>query len=307
MAKANTNCEGNALWLQKDFPIRDEFLQLARGNYDATVEQLDFVAARDQARNTINKTVAEQTGGKIKELLASNSLSEDTRLVLTNAIYFKGDWDLQFAVKKTKLEAFHVSQLIDVHVPFVRLASGFPDHFKYFEEPPLQGLEMPYRGGDLSMLVLLPGSNQNLAQFEDLLTPANINRWFSESKTSNRPLDLKLPRFKTTLRFNLSDTLRALGINRAFSRQADFSGISSKEELFIGEVSHKAFIAVDEKGSEATAATFLKDVISVSELSPPSPPPIKFHADHPFISLIRDNRTGSILFLGRICDPSKEE
>jgi len=293
--------EGNALWLQKGFAFRQEFLKLTTDDYGAVLEHVDFLRAAEAARVTINNRVAEQTNGKIKDLIPSKALSAATRLVLTNAIYFKGDWQSPFKKESTSTADFHLTeQTVAAQVPFMHERASF----KYYDGGSFQSLAMPYKSGDLSMIMFLPASNSSLAIFESSLSGAKMTQWLGELEGQSQEVDLTLPKFKATLQFELSRTLEDMGMKRAFSREeADFSGITKASKLCLSAVIHKAYIAVDEKGSEAAAATAVG--IKAFARRAPQPPPIIFRADHPFIFLIRDNRSGSILFLGRMSDPSK--
>lgn len=293
--------EGNALWLEKGFAFRQEFLKLTTEDYAAALEHVDFLRAAEAARVTINNRVAEQTNGKIQDLIPSNALSASTRLVLTNAIYFKGDWASPFKKEGTSPADFHITErTVAPQVPFMHERASF----KYYDGGSFQALAMPYKSGDLSMIVFLPASNSSLAIFESSMSAAKMTQWLGELEGQDQEVDLTLPKFKATLQFELSNTLEGMGMKRAFSRgEADFSGITNASKLCLSAVIHKAYIAVDEKGSEAAAATAL--AFKTFAMRSPPAPPIVFNADHPFIFLIRDNRSGGILFLGRMNDPSR--
>jgi serine protease inhibitor len=321
--------ESNGLWLQKDFAFRDEFLKLTQHNYDATMEPVDFIHAKGEARAAINERVEKQTSGKIKDLLPSGAVSEDTRLILTNAIYFKGGWSLPFEQNKTKSEDFQITQTQKVRVPFMHI-DGDNTHFKYLETDSFQALAMPYRDSrhavstpivaatnttvavdemaeprdsDLSMIIFLPKSNEPLARFEESLTDANMTGWLAKLQGDYRVIFLSLPKFKATLEFDLGQALRRMGAPQMFSSTADFSGMTAEKNLAVSAIRHKAYVSVDEKGTEAAAGSAM--TFSLNSTAP-TPPPIHFRADHPFVFLIRDNRSGSILFLGRVSDPSTE-
>jgi len=283
----------NALWGQKGEPFLKEFLDLTKKYYGAGPREVDFVRQTEKARKTINAWVEKQTKDKIKELIKKGILGRDTVLVLTNAIYFKGDWAIQFDKKDTTDAPFMISPDEKVTVPMMYLKESF----KYWADGQLQILELPYKGKHLSMIVLLPRKTDGLAELERSLTLTNLNKWLE--KLRKQQVLVYLPRFKMTWGvFELKDILIEMGMPAAFFG-ADFSGINGKEDLFISNVLHKAFVAVDEKGTEAAAATAV-----VLGRGGPSVP--VFRADHPFVFMIRDNRSGSILFMGRVMNPAKQ-
>ena len=289
----------NALWGQKGYGFLKDFIKLTEKNYGAGFREVDFVNAvqREKARKKINIWVEKKTKKKIKELIQPGILNELTTLVLTNAIYFKGDWALEFDKKKTKDAPFTISADKQVNVPMMHRE----DRFKYAETPDLQILELPYKKKDLSMIVFLPTKIDDLAELEKSLTLKNINEWLG--KLRKRSVIVLLPRFKmTTGPLELKDILKSMGMKDAFSLPpiADFSGMTGKKDLFISNVLHKAFVAVDEKGTEAAAAT----AVGMTTTAIPKPPVI-FRADHPFVFFIKDNRSGSILFMGRLTNPGK--
>jgi len=285
----------NALWGQKGYEFLEEFLSLTRTHYGAGLHQVDFAGDRDGACGTINAWVEEQTRGKIQNLIRPDGLSPLTRLVLTNAIYFKGKWERQFDKAATRSEPFFTFTG-KVDVPMMHQTGNFG----YMEEAGFQALEMPYQGRDLSMVVLLPrdASAAAFSALENSLTADNLARWFGQLR--QREVIVAMPRFKMTCEFGLADTLKALGMADAFTPgAADFSGMNGQRDLFISAVLHKAFVEVNEEGTEAAAATGV--VARVTTIMPR--PPEVFRADHPFIFLIRDLRTGSVLFLGRLMNP----
>jgi serpin B len=285
----------NALWGQKGYAFRPEFINTMR-HYGAGLQQVDFAGATEQARQTINQWVEEQTNNKIKNLLQPGVLKSDTPLVLTNAIYFKAAWMNQFWDKLTKPEAFHLAGGKDVDVPMMHQASDL----SFAETDDMQIIELPYTQRELSMLVLLPKKTDGLAALEKTLSAANLSAGQSKMKTHH--VELSLPKFKTTAGADLKETLIAMGMPSAFSRQsADFSGMTTTPDLMIGAVIHKAFVDVNELGTEAAAATAV--VMAPRGVPRQQPPKAVFRADHPFVYLIRDNATGSILFTGRVVKP----
>ncbi len=282
----------NALWGQKGSRFREDFLTTTKTYYSAGLNEVDFRTAAEDARQTINAWVAQQTKDKIKDLIAPGVLDASTRLVLTNAIYFKGEWVSRFMKAQTKKEEFKVSADRQVTVPLMQ-QTGF---FKYFEGDNFQALELPYVGGTLSMVVLLPKKADGLAEFEHSLTAQNLSTWLPQLQ--QHEVVVTLPKFKVTAALTLNEALSRLGMPLAFSAAADFSGTSEEEALYISAVIHQAYVKVNEEGTEAAAAT-----AGVMRNLSASLPPAIFRADHPFVFLIRDNSSGSILFLGRLVQP----
>ena len=280
----------NALWARADFTILDTFLELTGTHYGAGLKQVDFQGATEQARLAINSWVEEQTQDKIKDLLKPGTLDPATLLVLTNAIYFKGTWQSQFDAAATADAPFTISPSRQVQVPMMHQKGNF----RIGGGDGVQVLELPYSGRDLSMVVLLPSEPDGLAALEASLTADNLARWLAGLR--EREVRVDLPRFKMTSEFDLTKTLEAMGMTEAFGVAADFSGIDGRRGLFISKVVHKAFVSVDEEGTEAAAATGV--VMKKTSIAP------LFRADHPFVFVIRHNQTGSILFVGRVMDPT---
>jgi serpin B len=284
----------NRLWGQKGYEFLSDFLALVEKNYGAGLEQVDFAGATEAARQTINTWVEKQTRDKIKELLKPGILDgRETTLVLTNAIYFKGKWSEEFDKKLTRDEDFFVTPEKKVTAPLMHQT----ETFGYFDGGEFQALELPYQGDRLAMVVLLPKAKDGLAALEASLSAEKLAEWVG--KLHRREVQVALPRFKTAAEFSLKDTLVAMGMTDAFG-DADFSGMDGKKDLVISAVVHKAFVDVNEEGTEAAAAT----AVVMGRAAMPEPAPV-FRADHPFLFLIRDTKTGAILFLGRILDPTK--
>jgi serpin B len=285
----------NALWGQKGYPFRRDFLKLTRDHYDAGFRQADFAGNVESARRTINRWVEKQTNNKIKDLLKPGVLNYRTRLVLTNAIYFKGDWASQFKKDKTRRGNFSRAPGKAVRVPLMRQTGTFP----YYGTETFQVLEMPYVGQDLSMVVLLPRKVGGLADLEKDLTAEKLEGWLK--KLARARVDVTLPKCTVTSAFSLARTLYSLGMRDAFNQKvADFSGIEAKKELFLSAVVHKAFVEVNEKGTEAAAATGVRAGLKSGR---PRLTRQVFKADRPFVFLIRDRLSGSVLFLGRLVNP----
>ncbi len=285
----------NAVWGQYGFPFTDAYLETLARNYGAGLRLVDFMNEPEPARLAINRWVEDETEERIKDLLAPGIITPDTRLVLTNAIYFYGAWMMQFEESATREEPF---TLIDGSQVTASLMNQ-SEQFLYTEGEDFQALQMGYQSGSASMVVILPEEGS----FEAVAASLNSAR-FEEiaGGMQSRQVDVFMPRFEYEAKFNLSDTLAALGMPDAFDPfAADFHAIAGPDQpLYISDVIHKAFVKVDEQGTEAAAATAV-----VMELSMAMPDqPITFRADHPFIFVITDNTTGSILFVGQVVDPS---
>jgi serine protease inhibitor len=286
----------NALWAQQGYTFLDNFLQLLKTDYGAGLNQVDFKGATEAARLTINQWVEQKTQDKIKDLLQPGTLAPSTRLVLTNAIYFKGDWQTQFDKTQTRDEDFYPSPVQTKKAAFMHRIGSF----NYFDGGSFQILEIPYKSKELSLVVLLPKDRNGLPALEQSLTASNMRQWLSQVAQLDKVI-VALPKFKSTQQFELGATLGAMGMAQAFTGGADFSGMTGKHDLAISEVIHKAYIDVNEEGTEAAAATAV-GMRAMAMRGPVEQPPV-FRADHPFIFVIRDNRSSSILFMGRMADP----
>jgi serine protease inhibitor len=284
----------NALWGQKDYRFLPAFLQVTHDNYGVGLQEVDFVKATEQARKTINEWVEKQTENKIKELLQPGILDTMTRLVLTNAIYFKGDWASQFKKDATRDLPFKLGDGKEVKTPLMYQRSKFG----YLETGDLQALELPYQGKDLSMVVLLPKKIDGLPSLEKELTTDRLAGWLGRMRASE--VQVFLPKFKMTSEFALKPVLASLGMKKLFTVEADLSGMNGRTDLYVSAVIHKAYLDVNEEGTEAAAATAV--VVWATSARPPVP---VFRPDHPFLFLIRDQRTGSILFMGRLANPGQ--
>ncbi len=285
----------NRLWGQEGFHILPDFLAITRDSYQAELALVDFAGNTEGARAIINQWVEAQTREKIKDLLPRGTLTPLTRLVLTNAIYFKGDWTRPFRKEATREEDFHVSADKTTRAPLMHMK----EDFRFGAVDGLKILDLPYGKGDLSAIVVLPDAIDGLPALEEKLTLKNLTGWMAT--LGRQKVDVFLPRFQLTSQFSLNRALEEMGMPQAFDQgQADFSGMSTEEKLFISAVVHKAFVDLNEQGTEAAAATAV--VMRALAVMVPKPPAV-FRADHPFLFLIVDNRTRSILFLGRVVNP----
>lgn len=287
----------NCLWAQKGHPFLPAFLTVAKDDYRADIHQADFVREAETARSEINRWVAQKTKDKIQNILPPGSLNDLTRLVLANAIYFKGIWAKPYDKAATSTQPFHISGSHQTEVP---LMHHF-DEVRYLENSDFQAVELPYKGGELSMVVLLPRQVDGCRDLENRLTAALLSRSLKEMRQQR--VEIFLPRFKLESSFGLNDVLAKMGMPDAFSPKSDFSGMDGTRLLYISGVFHKAWGEVHEEGTEAAAATVV--AVAGRAISKPPPPPPVFRADHPFVFLIRDTRSGSILFLGRPSEPAQ--
>jgi serpin B len=303
----------NALWAEKSYPFLKEYLDSTEAyrkhngwfseipvigrflwtNSNENLRQLDFRNSSEASRNTINNWVEKQTRNKIKGLFGPGSITPDTRLVLSNAIYFKGKWASEFEKGRTQQDPFMLLDGKEIKVPMMSQTH----EFEYGEEPDLQVLELPYKSGELSMIVLLPSKQTRLEDFERTLTAVRLDQWIGKLK--KRKVAVFLPRFEMTSDLPLRTVLTRLGVTDPFySNKADFSGMSGNKDLFISEGFHKAFVRTDEEGTEAAAGTgWIVCYMGVPER------PVEFRADHPFVFLIRHRPSNCILFMGRVTKP----
>jgi serpin B len=284
----------NSLWPQEKYPLHADYLSLLEKNFGAVATPLDYVGATEKSRTTINEWVEGKTEKKITNLIPEGVLDAMTRLVLVNAIYFKADWEKKFDKAATRDAAFFVAPEKEVTVPMMNIEADAG----YSEFDQVQVLWLPYAGKELGMAILLPREKDGLAAVEAALTTGKLQEW-TQPLPKLRKIRVALPRFKTTGQFRLDDQLKSLGMADAFDKnKADFSGMDGRKWLYIGAVLHKAFVEVNEEGSEAAAAT----AVAMQLKSMPARLPV-FRADHPFLFLIRDNASGAILFMGRMVNP----
>jgi len=282
----------NAIWGQDGYQFLSEFLDVLAENYGAGLRTLDFANAPEESRITINNWVSDQTEDRIEDLIPQGLIDALTRLVLTNAIYFNAAWQHPFSEDITEDGPFYLLDGGEVTVPMMRQTESF----SYAEGDEYQAVELPYDGRELSMVILLPRAGQFEA-FEGSIDAQVVDAILKGLES--RQVALTLPEFEFESYFHLKEILAAMGMPVAFSGDADFSGMTGNRDLFIAEVIHKAFISVDEAGTEAAAAT----AVVMKEIAAPLEP-IEVTIDHPFIFLIRDIETGTILFVGRIVNPS---
>jgi len=289
----------NALWAEETYPFLPAYVDAAERWYGANVTNLDFAGDSEASRQTINRWVEEKTEERIRDLLPAGSVDSMTRLVITNAIYFKGTWVKQFDPAETTEEEFRVSPGEAVRVPMMHRTDE-DAVYGYAETGTLQVLRMPYahgNGTELSMLVLLP-KEENLTAAEEALDPEAIAA-LRESLADQR-VRVVFPKFTLEAEYSLPSTLAAMGMPTAFSGDADFSGMGGTDDLLISDVVHKAFVDVNEEGTEAAAAT---GVVMNLKGAPGGDTTPVFRADHPFVFLIVEEGSDTVLFAGRVANP----
>jgi len=285
----------NALWPQKGYGFRKDYLDLLSDTFKTSLHEADFVKQSEVERVRINQWVEEQTKDRITDLMPPGSVNEMTRLVLANAIYFKAKWQSPFKTESTRPAPFYLASGGSVSAPLMAKQSNF----RYALMPTFKLLELPYEGGELSMLIILPDATNGLPELEKEMSDANLVAWTRALRM--KEVSVFLPRFRMTFETRLNGHLETLGMHDAFSDQkADFTGMTGNRDLYISSAVHKAFVEVNEEGTEAAAATG----IAMAPRSAVRPVEIPvFRADHPFLYMIRHQATGTILFLGRMIKP----
>lgn len=284
----------NALWGQKGLTFLPDYLKILKTDFMSELNEVDFNKAPDASRETINSWVEKKTNKKIKDLLSPDSVKPETKLILTNAVYFKSAWLTIFNKDLTSREKFSKSKKTTLSVPMMKNEGTY----NFLSHAQFDLLEIPYRGQDTAMDILLPRYKYGLGEIEKSLTEEKFSKWISEMKFER--VEVSIPRFTFNSYFQLKDILISLGLENAFSGESNYSGIT-KDKLFLSEVVHKTFIHVDEYGTEAAAATATMMFGATSlEIKKPK----TFKADHPFLFVIRDTNKNAILFMGRVEDPS---
>lgn len=282
----------NALWGQKNYTFLAKFLDTLSQNYGAGLRILDFKNEPEKSRQVINRWVSNETQGRIEDLIPPGAIDQLTRLVLTNAIYFNAGWEHKFDAKATSDDYFYLLDGSQVKVPMMKQTESF----NYYVDNDVQVVELLYEGREMSMLVILP-QREKFSQFESGLNDKRYDEILSGMKLKR--LSLSMPRFKYDSSFGLKPVLAKLGMPIAFTDEADFSGMTGNRELYISDVVHKAFVSVDEKGTEAAAAS----AVIMGLTSIPVEPPLEVKINSPFIFCIRDIKTGTVLFVGRVVKP----
>ncbi|WP_040549594.1 serpin family protein [Pedosphaera parvula] len=285
----------NALLAQKGMPFSKEFLDCLNKTYQADAMRFDFGTQAQLASDELNGWVAKKTEGRIQTILQPEALDRAVALVLVNAVYFKGAWATPFSKEVTMPNPFYFGKKGSVTAQMMYQQ----EHFDYYENPKLKALKLPYAGRKLSMVILLPSARDGLPDLESFITTQSLSSWISQMH--DQEVAIQLPKFKMDEEFDLNSTLGEMGLHDAFCSKADFRGMMSSGELHLSKVLHKSFVEVNETETEAAAVT----MAGVAFGNTGKPGPKGFFADHPFLFVIRDNGTGSILFMGRVMDPMK--
>ncbi len=280
----------NAIWVQKGFKLLKNYKSIIMNYYNTILKEVNFLIERESVVNEINRWVYENTNGKIKNILNQGDIDSLVRLVLTNAIYFKGIWKHRFKEKNTVMMPFFVSPKREVKVMMMRIKEKFP----YYSDGNIKVIELPYSGDEISMVVFLPEKGQ-IKRFESELTYEKFEYFLKNLKTTR--VKVSMPKFKIDKKYYLEKTLAKMGMEDAFSKRADFSKIDGRKDLFISKVIHQAYIDVNEEGTEAAGSTVITMRLT-SVLNEP-----EFKADHPFLFTIIHKKTKTILFMGRVKNP----
>nr|XP_036871374.1 serpin B10 [Manis javanica]XP_036871379.1 serpin B10 [Manis javanica] len=286
----------NGIYAEKMYPFLKKYLEDMKTYFGAKPQSVNFVGASDQIRKEINSWVESQTEGKILNLLPDDAVDSVTRMILVNALYFKGIWEHQFLVQNTTLKPFQINKTTSKSVQMMSMKEKL--HIFHIEKPQATGLQLYYKSRDLSLLVLLPEDTSGLDQLEKATTYEKLNEWTSADMMELYDVQLHLPRFRLEETYNLKSALSRMGMSDAFDqRKADFSGMSAERNLYLSNVFHKSYVEINEQGTEAAAGTGSEVGLKTSL------PSIEFNANHPLLFFIRHNKTNSILFNGRFCTP----
>lgn len=292
----------NALWADRTLQLQPDYLSAVSAHMAAGLKPVDFAKKSAAARKEINDWVEDRTNDRIKDLLQPGDVDSGTKSVLVNTVYWKGDWEKVFEKEATRPEKYTALGGAVTDVPMMVQQ----DWFQVAQRGGVRAIQIPYSGRELSMVILLPDDPNGLPALEAKLTRQELARWMRDlDGTSSRETILWLPKIHMEARAKLATTMKGLGVRTAFSDAADFSGITGSPDLKIDEVIHQTFLDVDEKGTEAAAATAVTMVATSAMPGPPPPPPFEFRADKPFLFMLRDMRTGLVLFIGRHVEPTK--
>jgi serpin B len=285
----------NAVWVQEDYRLRKDYMKIVHDHYKSKSEEMDFISAPDVSRNIINQWVSDATNDRIRDLIPPGVIDAFTRLILTNAVYFNAEWQQAFNPEMTQKDDFYplIGEAFKTDMMYKR------HHFHHSGTDAYQILEIDYKGNAQQMLVVLPREKDGLPDLIDHLGKDLIER--HDKNKTYEDIILYFPKFRLETDYELNTYLRMMGMRQAFGQQADFSGMTGNRDLMISNVIHKAFIEVDEFKTEAAAATAV--VMRLTAMPPAPRAPLEFRADHPFLFLIRDKQSGTILFIGYVTDP----
>ncbi|XP_049638039.1 serpin B10-like [Suncus etruscus] len=286
----------NGIYGEKTYPFHNKYLEDIQTYFGAKLQSVNFVEESGKIRKEINSWVEKQTEGKIPDLLPEDALDSTTRMVLVNALYFKGLWEHQFSVQDTTEKPFRINKTTSKPVPMMFMKKKL--EVFHIEKPPAMGLQLYYKNRDLSMFIILPENICGLNQLEEALTYEQLSEWTSADMMEMYTVELTLPKFKLEESYDLKTTLTSMGMKDVFIQgKADFSGMSEDRNLSLSNVFHKAFVEINEQGTEAAAGSAGEIGLRIRL------PTIEFNVDHPFIFFIRHNQTNNILFYGRFCSP----
>lgn len=284
----------NAIWIQKDFSITTDYKNNITQKYSSDLKTIDF-KQKINASNEINDWVTDKTNGLIKNIISPNDINDYTRLIISNAIYFIGKWGDEFDKKLTKPDDFYSFDKSKSEIDFMNKT----EYLSYYENNDFQFISKPYEGNDKSFCIILPKKRYGLGDVEKSFDHSLIDSIFDN--TDYLEVKLSIPKFKLETSYSLIDPLNKLGLEKAFTPNADFSGITTEVPLMINKINHKAYIEIDEEKTEAAAATIV--AMMVGSAGGPMPKPKIFKADHPFTFMIIDNKTKGIIFIGRYVRP----
>ena len=288
----------NAIWKEKEYTFKKDFLETINKYYYGKTNSVDFKNAPEPSRKKINEWVEKQTNNKIQKLIPGGVISTYTKMVLTNAIYFKGKWTNLFEQKNTKEKDFLVSEDKNVKTQMMYQT----DNFKYYEDTNFQYLQMNYKGNKISMLVILPKDKNGKTIYDfNIPTAKKIPNVINSLKT--KEVKINFPKIELRTNYSLKKDLQKMGMKEVFTNNANFSKMDPKNKLKVSEIYHKTYLKVDEEGTEAAAATA---IVIAGTTSVPLPPKV-FNANHPFAFIIKENKTGEILFIGKIVNPQSSE
>ncbi len=289
----------NGVWIQEDYPVKSGWDRIMKEDYQAPSLTVNFIdpVLREKARTSVNEWTADQTNNRIKEIIPPDILDENTRLILTNALYFKDKWLFSFNKMLTHPDPFYKANGETVKAYYMHIT----ENYRYFENDKLQMVLLPYESQKYSMQILLPKGDLTAVQLIKMLSEPLIEEWYNS--LSQQRVDLSLPRFKINKATDVKKILMAMGLTEPFGLSADLSGISGNKELKVDNILHKAFIEVNEEGTEAAAATAA--VIGLK--SALSDKPVIFNANHPFIFLLTEKASRSVLFAGVVNDPAQKK
>nr|B4USX2.1 RecName: Full=Serpin B10 [Otolemur garnettii]ACG64313.1 serine proteinase inhibitor, clade B, member 10 (predicted) [Otolemur garnettii] len=286
----------NGIYGEKTYPFHNKYLEEVKTYFGAEPQSVNFVEASDQIRKEINSWVESQTQGKILNLLPDDSVDSTTRMILVNALYFKGTWEHQFLAQNTTEKPFRINETTSKPVQMMSMKEKL--HVFHIEKPQATGLQLYYERRDVSLFILLPEDLGGLEQLEKAITYEKLNEWTSADMMELYDVQLSLPKFKLEESYDLKSTLSSMGMSDAFNpSKADFSGMSLERNLYLSNIFHKVFVEINEEGTEAAAGTGSEVGFRIKY------PSIEFNVDHPFLFFIRHNKTNSILFYGRFCSP----